>query len=280
MNYLGFLLALGAAFCWGTYMVPFKISKALDLAFYQLLIGIGILVSGVIISLLFHFPLTLNSYGLFSGFLWALASSIFLTALSNLGLSKAAPIASSIVIISTFLWGVLVFGEIPAGLILGFIGILLIILGVVVVSTLTSDQSLNTRRGFSAAILAGLIWGSQIAPLKIGQIETQNAFFSMCVGIFLTGICLSVIRKVKFTKKAVSAAITSGVIWNIGNLASLISLELIGLSKTFPISQSANLVAILWGVFYFKEIRSRKEIARILIGAAILLTGILILSIA
>ena len=280
MENLGFLLALAAALAWGTYMVPFKMSKAKNLAFYQLLIGVGILVSGIIISLFFHFPFNLNPYGLFSGFLWALASSIFLTALSNLGLSKAAPIASALVIISTFLWGILVFGEIPSGWVVGFIGILIIILGVIFVSTTGNTQSVNIRKGLLAAVSAGLIWGSQIAPLKIGNIDIQNAFFPICLGIFLTGICLAAVKKVEFTKEAPSAALISGVIWNIGNLVSLISLGLIGLSKTFPISQSANLVAVLWGVFYFKEITRPKHKIQILMGAAILLIGIIVLGMA
>ena len=280
MENLGFLYAIGAAFCWGTYMVPFKMSKAQNLALYQLLIGAGILISGVIISLLFHFSFNLNLYGLFSGFLWALASSIFLTALLNLGLSKAAPIVSALVIISTFLWGVLVFGEIPSGWVLGFIGILIIIVGVIFVSTTGNTQSVNTKRGLLAAISAGLIWGGQIAPLKIGQIDTHSAFFPVCLGIFLTGAFLSAIKKIKFTKEAVGAAITSGIIWNIGNLVSLLSLSLIGLSKAFPISQGANLVAVLWGLLYFKEIHKTRDKIQVLAGAVILITGVVILGLA
>ena len=65
-----------------------------------------------------------------------------------------------------------------------------------------------------------------------------------------------------------------------GNLLSLISLSLIGLSKMGPISQSATLVAVLWGLFYFKEVTNIKARLQILIGAMILLGGVAVLGFA
>lgn len=277
MENLGLLAALGAALAWGTYMVPFKLAKSGNPFLFQALMGFGILISGVIISLIFGYLLNLNIYGLLSGFLWALASSIFLTAVPNLGLSRAAPVVAALVIISTFAWGVLVFGEIPSGAVVGFLGILAIIIGVVFVSTTGNSQSQNTKKGLLAAVSSGLIWGSQIVPLKIAHIESQIAFFPMCLGIFITGLCLALIKGVKFKNEAVVASILSGTIWNIGNLVPLIALSLIGLSKAFPITQSANLVAVCWGIFYFREIRKTRQKLQVLIGAAILIAGIFIL---
>lgn len=274
---LGFLLALGAALFWGTYMVPFKLSKSQNCPLYQVYLGLGVFISGLIISIVFGYSLNFNMYGLLSGFLWGLASSIFLTAVPTLGLSKAAPIVAALVIISTFLWGVLVFGEIPSGILTGSIGILIIIGGVILVSTTGDIQGQNTKKGLLAAISSGLIWGSQIAPLKIGHLETQTSFFPMCLGIFVTGLSLAFVRGVKFKREAMGASISSGVIWNIGNLVSLMAIGLIGLSKAFPITQAANLAAVLWGLFYFKEITAKQKMLQVLIGAIILMIGIFIL---
>lgn len=277
MENLGFLFALGAALAWGTYMVPFKISKSENPALFQALMGFGIFISGVIISLIFNYSFNLSLYGLISGFLWALASSIFLTAVPNLGLSRASPVVAAIVIISTFAWGVLVFGEIPSGILVGSMGILAIIVGVILVSTTGNSSGQNTKKGLIAAISSGLIWGSQIAPLKIGHVATQDSFFPMCLGIFVTGIVIAFIKGVKFKRKALGASVSSGVIWNIGNLISLMAIGFIGLAKAFPITQSANLVAVLWGLFYFKEITAKKKMLQVLIGALIIIAGIVIL---
>ena len=277
MENLGFGLALLAALFWGTYMVPFKLSKSDNLPLFQVLMGAGILISGLIISLIFGYSLNLNAYALLSGFLWALASSIFLPAVNNLGLSKAAPIVAAMVIIGTFFLGVFIFGEIPTGLLQGLLGILVILTGVVLVSTTSQSVSSNTKKGLLAAISSGFIWASQIVPLKIGHVSTEVSFFPICLSIFITGLGIGLIKRVKFERKALGLSLLSGTIWNIGNLISLMALSLIGLSKAFPITQSANLVAVLWGLFYFREIKERKHKLQILIGAVILMTGIITL---
>ena len=280
MNNLGFLLAIGAALCWGTYIVPFKKSQSQNLLQFQALMGTGIFISGFIASILFDYSLQLNVYGLLSGFLWASANVLSLTAVLNLGISKAIPILASLVILSSFLWGALVFGELPSGLIIGFAGIGLIILGVILVSTTTNTQSQNTKKRLFTAILAGIIFGSQLVPLKVGNVATKDFFFSVCLGIFLTGLLIALFKKTRFKNEAVGLSLLSGIIWNIGNLLSLVAISLIGLAKAIPISQSSTLIAVLWGLFYFKEITQRKFRIQVLIGAAILLLGVIILSLA
>lgn len=280
MNNLGFLAALGAALAWGTWMVPFKKSGSSNLIQFQALIAVSIGLSGLVTSLLLGYPLNLNIYGLISGALWAIASAISLTAIIDLGLSRAAPLVSSLVILSAFLWGALFFNELPAGLMLGFLGIGLIILGVIIVSSTGNIKSRNVRRGLTAGALAGLIFGSQLVPVKIGHVPAADFFFPVCLGVFITGLLIAFIMRVKFEKKAIGASLFCGVIWNLGNLLSLIALQLIGLAKAGPVTQIAALVAILWGLFYFKEVVNTKARLQVLVGAIILLGGVAVLSFA
>ncbi|MBI2334995.1 hypothetical protein HYU96_04325 [Candidatus Daviesbacteria bacterium] len=280
MENLGFLAALGAALAWGSYLVPFKISQSKNLLSFQALMAVGIGFSGLLISLILGYSLTLNMYGLLSGVLWASANVISLVAVLNLGLSRAAPLLSSLVILSSFLWGALVFGELPTGIIMGFFGIGLIVLGVILISATGNTHSQNIKKGLLAGIIAGLMFGSQLVPIKVGNVATRDFFFPVCFGIFITGLLISQVMKVKFKKEAVKESLLSGLIWNIGNLLSLLSLSIIGLSKMGPISQSAILVAVFWGLFYFKEVAQRKKMIQVLIGAAVLLAGVAILGLA
>lgn len=277
---LGFLAALGAALAWGSFMVPFKKSGSSNLIQFQAFIAVAIGFSGLIFSLVLGYPLTLNVYGLISGVLWAVANALSLGAIMNLGLSRAVPLMSSLVVVFSFLWGALFFHEIPAGLTTGFLGIGLIVTGVLLVSSTENMESRNIRRGLLAGIFAGLIWGSQLVPLKIGNVLTADFFFPVCLGIFLTGILIAVIKGIKFKYEAVGFSLASGVIWNIGNLLSLISLSLIGLSKAGPVSQTSSLVAVCWGLFYFKEMPRRRQKAQVLIGALILISGVITLGLA
>lgn len=274
----GFVLAFATALVWGTYAVPFKISKSKNLSQFQMLTGVGIFISGLAISAILGYPLKLNGYGLLSGILWGIANAIFLVSLLNLGISRAVPIASSLVIISTFLWGALVFNELPKGLVMGFLGIGAIISGVILISITQKSQSQNIRTGLITAILSGLIWGSQISPLKIGNLETKDFFFSVCFGIFITSVLVAFIQKVRFKNEAIGMSFLSGVIWNIGNLLSVIAIPFIGIAKAMPFTQASALVAVLWGIFYFKEISQVRQKIQVLLGAIILIIGITILA--
>ena len=277
MNNLGFLAAIGAALSWGSYAVPFKASHSSNLIQYQALMAIGIGLSGLLISLMLGYPLNLNAYGLLSGVLWAIANAISLVAILDLGLSRAVPLMSSLVVVSSFLWGALVFHDFPAGLLIGFLGVGLIVVGVVLVSSTGNMESQNVKKGLLAGALAGLIWGSQLVPLKVGNVATQDFFFPVCLGIFISGLLIFAIKKAKFNKEVVGLSLLSGVVWNIGNLLSIFSISLIGLSKGLPITQSASLVAVLWGLFYFKEITKRRQKIQVLIGAIILIGGVVTL---
>jgi glucose uptake protein len=44
-------------------------------------------------------------------------------------------------------------------------------------------------------------------------------------------------------------------VWGLGTLANLVSGEEIGFALSYAVGQSAPLVAILWGVLYYKEFR-------------------------
>lgn len=277
MNNLGFLAALGAALFWGSYMVPFKRAGVSNLKLFQALLAFGIGLSGLAISLILGYPLTLNPYGLLSGVLWALANMVGLAAVANLGLSRSVPLMSSLVVISSFLWGAFVFRELPAGVAAGAAGILLIIAGVVLVSLTEKIQSHNVKAGLILATLAGLIWGSQLVPLKWGNVSTRDFFFSVCLGIALTGLLVFVLFRGKFKKGMLLPGFLSGFVWNIGNLLSLLAVSLIGLAKAGPISQATVLVAIFWGIFYFKEATTLKIKLQILAGATVLMAGIFIL---
>ncbi len=114
-------------------------------------------------------------------------------------------------------------------------------------------------------------------PLKVGNVLPQDFFFPVCLGIFISGLLIFVLKRARFRKEAIVSSLLSGVIWNIGNLLSIISISLIGLSKGLPITQSASLVAVLWGLFYFKEVTSAKAKLQVLIGAIFLIGGVVTL---
>lgn len=280
MENLGLLAALGAALAWGSYVVPFKQSKSDNLVQFQALMAVGVFMFALIVSLVFRFPINFNFYAIFSGIMWASANVLSLVVVFDLGISRGVPVWVSIVILTSFLWGSLFFKELPTGLLVGFLGIALIVLGVISVGSTGNIESKNTKRGLILAILAGVIFGSQFVPLKLSHLAARDFFFPMSFGIVATGLCLAIFKRVRFENRGVGAALLSGAIWNFGNLLAIAAISLIGLAKGFPITQASVLVAVLWGLYYFKEITQRKQVMQVLIGAVILLTGVAVLGLA
>ena len=278
METIGFLTAMGAALAWGSYNVPFKKSPSVNIIQFQALMSVGAFLFALIAVLAVGYSFKLNSYAFISGVLWAIANAISLIAINNIGLSKAAPIWMSMVITVSFLWGVFLFNELPSGLLIGSMGIILIILGVFLVSKTDSSRDKNTRLGILASLLAGSLFGSYFVPIKLGNLKPEDTLFPMSLGVVLFGIGFFFMKRIKFKKEAIFNSVLSGVVWNIGNLFSFFAVALIGLAKAFPMTQGAVLVAVCWGLFYFKESSELKHKVQILIGAIILLIGVITLS--
>jgi len=73
--------------------------------------------------------------------------------------------------------------------------------------------------------------------------------------------------------------IISGIVWNIGNILSMLAIGIIGYTIAYPILYCGIFIAGLWGMFLFKEIRGNA--AALYWGSGFLiLTGIILLSFA
>lgn len=279
MDNLGLLYALAAALAWGSYLAPFKLSGTTNKLHYQALMGVGVLISGLILTFLMKYSLQLNMYGIASGILWAVANLISLFAITNLGLSKAIPIISSLVVLTSFLWGSLVFGELSAGLLTGFLGIGLIILGVCLVGSVGNSDSKNIKRGLMYAIVSGIIFGSQFTPVQIAKITAPHFFFAMSVGVFITTMLILLMTRTKLQPLS-KEGLLSGAVWNLGNLFGATAVSLIGLAKGLPVTQLAVVVGVIWGILYFREIKSTNSIIQIIFGVIIFLIGVVLLNFA
>lgn len=280
MENMGLLAAAGAALAWGSYSVPFKKSKSADILQFQALMSLGILIFYSSVSLLFNFPLSFNIYGLLAGILWALGNVLSLVAISNIGISRAIPVWTSTAIMVPFLLGVFILKELTStsGIILAVMGVFLITLGVFLVSITGHPEQKNIKKGILAALLAGIFFGTYLAPLKLTHLQSTEIFFPMSLGIVFVGLGYFLIKGKKFKNEAVISGLFGGTIWSVGNLLGVISISLLGLAKGYSIAQSAVLVSVLWGLFYFKEAVQKKDLIKILTGAVVLLIGVILLT--
>mmetsp|Transcript_8026 Transcript_8026/g.14469 ORF Transcript_8026/g.14469 Transcript_8026/m.14469 type:complete len:408 (-) Transcript_8026:896-2119(-) len=158
-----------------------------------------------------------------------------------------------------------------------------------------------TRRqlGLLCAALGDGVWGGSIlVPMHFSRDDTKGLGFviSFSIGASIVTLFLWIIRyayhvnRTRSMKESFDALPSfhlsvmwapgslAGLLWSIGNVSSMLSVQYLGEGVGFSIIQSQMLVAGLWGVFWFREISGVLTISKWFASAFITLVGIILLS--
>src|SRR6266705_1725539 len=119
-------------------------------------------------------------WGLLAGCIWALANTLTIFAIRNIGLSIAFPLWNSNSLLGIF-WGFLLFNELRAcgrarwlgvvgGAVLMFAGAALL----AAASSGTPGASGHAARGVAAALAAGVLWGTMYIPYRKAYLTGMN----------------------------------------------------------------------------------------------------------
>ena len=75
-------------------------------------------------------------------------------------------------------------------------------------------------------------------------------------------------------RETLAAGAGAGVLWNLGNVGSILSLQPpLGESIGYPLTQAALIIGSCWGIFVFKEIRGQGPIRLFFAGALVTFVG-------
>ena len=275
MTDFGLLFAALAAISWGTFFVPVRKVGVTNVWQLQGATSFGILLFAIPIGFFWGFEIQLS--GLFSGLIWTAANLLALYSVKLIGLARTSPLLAGFSIITSFVWGTTFFGETFDSLVLALVAIGLLLSGLPLVSSGEKNPTVQ-KKGYFIAVTSGLIGGSYIIPMQATQ-TLQSGFFSLSLSIFAIGIPLFFFAR-RFIKKETVAGLVSGILFNLGSLSVLVAVGIIGITIAYPISQTATLFAVSWGILYFKEIVQKQGILRVAGGAAIILCGAALLAIA
>ena len=275
MNLLGLLPAIGAAICWGTFFVPVRKVQVVNIWQLQGATGIGVILFALPVGFFSGFQIL--PAGLLSGAIWAAGNILALYSVRLIGLSRTSPFLAGFSVLVSFLWGVLYFGEKFSFLVLAVVAVGVLLVGLFFISN-TSNGAPIRKRGYLVATASGLVGGSYVIPLQAAH-SLQSGFFSSSLAIFAIGIPLLLLSR-NFARREMLAGTLSGALFNIGSLAVLFAVGMIGITVAYPISQTATLFAVSWGVLYFKEIIHRQGILRIITGAGLILCGAALITVA
>jgi glucose uptake protein GlcU len=252
---LGIIFALCTILLFGSWAVPTTtLNIHPTVKAFWLVVG-HLLLSSVIF--LFYFQTTPFSEiipAFFAGVLWGIGMLLGFVAIKQLGITRAIGIWIPVVIIVSAIWGFSYFGEASTmgtdELIRSVLGIAILICATVMVVLSNKEETKlgNIKIGLLAALALGIFHGSYFIPLRTSTLPIVVTFFPLTIGMFLT-VSVAIFAKrlsIKHDAKSTSKMILSGMILGAGNYTALLTIQYLGVSQGYPLTQLAIIVNTLW----------------------------------
>jgi drug/metabolite transporter (DMT)-like permease len=213
-------------------------------------------------------------WAILAGCLWAVANTLTIFAIRDVGLSIAFPLWNMNSLIGIF-WGVTLFNELRnAGArrwltVLG--GAVLMFAGATFLAYASSSQTTpqHAVRGIVAALAAGVLWGTMYVPYRKAYLTGMNplsfvTFFTVGELVTMTIVALTysggvspLLQQLQQAKDALFWLLLGGFVWVIGDLFQQFAAKYVGISRGIPLSNTNQLWGVAWGIFVFGELRGR-----------------------
>ena len=237
-------------------------------------------------------------WAILAGALWAVANTLTVIAIRDVGLSIAFPIWNTNSLVGIF-WGWLLFRELQGGglktalkVVGGAIAIMLaaIMLAYASVHSMSSSSGL-TSEGLVAALGASLMWGTMYVPYRKAYVSGMNPLSFVTIftvgelgtmavlALALGGGLRAVEQQVAALRPMMFWLFLGGFCWVIGDLFQHFATKYIGISRGIPISNTNQLWGMAWGALVFRELAGaglQSQLAAVL-GSIVMVLGMLVI---
>ena len=310
LHKLGVFCGLAAAVWLGTAEAPTKLVNA---GFSPFVISLGMVMgafvarwtvptllkgTGFVLTDLRDKP-HLIVWAVLAGMLWAVANTLTIFAVRNVGLAIAFPLWNTNSLVGLF-WGWLLFKELRGSGFKGWAKVLggafAIVGGAGVLAYATSQQSSNTPGkaavGILAALGAGVLLGTMYIPYRKAYISGMNPLSFVTIftfGELGTVITLGAIfyggvghlaTELERARPMLFWPFLGGFCWVIGDLFQNFAAMYIGIGRGIPLSNTNQLWGLAWGALVFAELAGLSPSGKVLViaGSLIMITGALSIS--
>lgn len=230
-------------------------------------------------------------WAVLAGCMWAVANTLTIYAIRNVGLSIAFPLWNTNSLLGIF-WGFLLFNELRLAGWKRWLGVLggaaCMFVGATLLAVASSHQAAPGKAGLgiAAALGAGVLWGTMYIPYRKAYLTGMNplsfiTFFT--VGELVTMVMLAVgYRGAKPLWSELASArpvlfwlMLGGFVWVLGDLFQQYATKYIGISRGIPLSNTNQLWGLLWGVLVFHELQGggRSVYAQVAGGSLLMALG-------
>lgn len=280
-----FLIALVPMIAWGSVgLVSGKLGGDAN----QQTLGMTIGAFAFAIVLYFVLQPTLNSWILLIGFLsgafWSAGQNGQFHGMKYMGVSVGLPLSTGFQLILNTIAGAIFFHEWQktGDFILGFCALALLILGAYFTArqdddsgVKTSNQMLDFAKGLRAVIFSTIGYGAYTIIITWAALDPLAIILPQSIGM-LFGASLFALKKVQLDRY-VARNILTGLLWGVGNLCMLVTVQNVGLAIGFSLSQMGIIISTLGGIYFLGEHKTKKEMRYVLIGCLCIVLGGIVL---
>jgi glucose uptake protein GlcU len=239
-------------------------------------------------------------WAILAGALWAVANTLTVFAVRDVGLSTAFPLWNTNSLVG-LLWGVVLFKELQGGgaknilkVTLGALAIVgaAIMLGFSTIHDAGGHASPHALRGLAAAAGASLMWGTMYIPYRKAYLSGMNPLsFVTAFTVGELGTMLALTWTLDGGMKSSAFALVhsrqllfwlflGGFIWVIGDLFQQFAAKYLGIGRGIPLSNTNQFWGLAWGALVFGELASanRTHLILVLAGSFLMICGALAIS--
>jgi glucose uptake protein GlcU len=234
-----------------------------------------------------------------AGMLWAVANTLTVFAIRDVGLTIAFPLWNTNSLVG-ILWGRVLFGELKgasskniAKVVLGAVAIVIaaVMLGFSTIQG-SGPQAVHALSGILAAAGASLLWGTMYVPYRKAYISGMNPL--SFVTVFTIGELVTCFALVLALDGGTKAAIfhspeikhlifwlfLGGFVWVVGDLFQQFATKYLGIGRAIPLSNTNQLWGLAWGALVFGELAHADWSHRLLVvaGSLVMIVGALAVS--
>jgi glucose uptake protein GlcU len=238
-------------------------------------------------------------WALLAGGLWAVANTLTVFAIRDVGLAIAFPLWNANSLVGLF-WGWLLFGELrradQATIAKVVVGATAIVAAAILLGFSTIQGGIATPRnalhGIVAAAGASLLWGTMYVPYRKAYISGMNPL--SFVTAFTVGELSTVFALVLALDGGTQAPVfhssqvrpmlfwlfLGGFVWVVGDLLQQFAVKYLGIGRGIPLSNTNQLWGLAWGALVFGELSHASNAAKVLVisGSIVMILGALSIS--
>jgi drug/metabolite transporter (DMT)-like permease len=210
-------------------------------------------------------------WALVAGCLWAVANTLTIFAIRDIGLSIAFPLWNTNSLLG-IVWGTLLFNELRgAGRTrwLGVAGGATVMFGGALLLSLASPTQApagTALRGVAAALGAGVLWGTMYIPYRKAYLTGMNplsfvTFFTVGELGMMSALAFTYLggptgawQELARARGVLFWLLLGGFVWVVGDLFQQYAAKYVGIGRGIPLSNTNQLWGLVWGVLVFHEL--------------------------